>query len=73
MFLMIVVGFLMISNIKYSKLNNPKILLICAILVILTIVPYKLIYMGINIPATIIFIITILYILMGIIKHIFKK
>lgn len=73
MFLMIIVGFLMISNIRYSKLNNPKILLICAILVILTIAPYKLVYMGINIPATIIFIMTILYIFMGIIKHIFKK
>jgi len=69
MFLMVIVGFLMISNIKYPKINNSKVLFICAILVILIIIPYNLIYMGINIPATIIFIMTILYILFGIINQ----
>ena len=73
MILMMVVGILMISNIKYSKLNNPKLLLICAILVILAIIPYKIIYLNINIPATIIFIITLIYILYGLLGRLIIK
>ncbi len=73
MILMIVVGILMISNIKYSKLNNSKLLLICAILVILAIIPYKIIYLNINIPATIIFIITLIYIFYGLLKGLIIK
>ena len=40
MALMLIVGFLMISNIKYSKLNNPKLLIVFAILLIFILIPY---------------------------------
>lgn len=73
MTLMIIVSLLMISNIKYPKLSNPKILLICAISILLIIIPYPIIYMEINIFAVIVFVIVLLYILIGLIKGLSSK
>ena len=63
--LMVIIGFLMISNIKYSKLNNPKLLIVFAILVILILIPYPIVFFNINIPATAVFILTLIYIFNG--------
>ncbi|KZX15498.1 CDP-alcohol phosphatidyltransferase [Methanobrevibacter cuticularis] len=73
MFLMVVVGFLMISNIKYKKFYNPQILPIIAILVLLAIIPNSMIFWGINIPATIIFIITLVYVFITPMLNLFKN
>jgi len=72
MILMVIVGFLMISNIKYSKLNNPKLLIVFAILAILILIPYPLVFWGINIPTTIVFLLTLIYIFLGLFKGLFS-
>ncbi|MDR0900855.1 MAG: archaetidylserine synthase, partial [Methanobrevibacter sp.] len=61
MILMVIFGFLMISTVKYKKTNNMAILAIAGLLVILTIIPYKIAIFGVNIPATLLFIITLSY------------
>jgi len=65
MILMVLIGFLMISNIKYSKLNNPKLLIVFAILTILILIPYPIMFFNINIPATAVFVLTLIYIFKG--------
>lgn len=67
--LMVIVGILMISNLKYAKLNNPTLLPIFVILVVLLFIPFPIEFMGINIPAAILFIITMGYIFIGFIKN----
>ena len=62
MILMIIMSILMISNLKYSKLNNPIYLLIFMILIFLIIIPYPIVFAGVNIPATIVLILTLSYI-----------
>jgi archaetidylserine synthase len=71
MVLMIIIGLLMISNIRYRKLNDPKILIITGILIFLVIIPYQLIYMGINVFATIVFIIVMIYIILELFRELF--
>jgi archaetidylserine synthase len=72
MILMVVISILMISNIKYKKLNNPIYLAIFAICVLLTLIRYPIVVMSINIPATIVFILALLYVLIGLLKSLFK-
>jgi len=73
MILMVIVGFLMISNIKYSKLNDPKLLIVFAILVVLILIPYPIVFWGINIPATAAFVLTLVYIFSGLFKGLFSS
>lgn len=73
MILMVIGGFLMISNIKYSKLNDPKLLFVFAILIILILIPYPIVFWGINIPATIVFVLTLIYVLLGLFKELFSS
>ncbi|MCL2688085.1 MAG: archaetidylserine synthase [Methanobrevibacter sp.] len=69
MVLMVIIGVLMISNIKYAKFYHPILLPIIAVLVLLLIIPFPIDFMGMNIPAAILFIITLGYICTGLINH----
>jgi len=73
MILMAIVGFLMISNIKYSKFNDPKLLIIFVIIVILILIPYSIVFWGINIPAFIAYVLTLIYIFSGLFKGLFSS
>ena len=59
--LMIIVATLMVSNFKYPKVDNYPIIAIAVILIILT--PLKLALFNINIPALILFIIVLIYLI----------
>ncbi|MDR1820635.1 MAG: archaetidylserine synthase [Methanobrevibacter sp.] len=59
--LMIVSSTLMISNIKYPKFNNIKIIIIALILILLIIIPIPISYNGIDVPAAILFILTLIF------------
>jgi len=65
MVLMIIVSVLMISNVRYPKFGNIPVLSIALILVILMIFKLPLIY-GINIPALILLLITLFYLIRNI-------
>jgi len=60
--LMIATGFLMISNVKYPKFDNMKIISLGGLLILLIIVSYLLNLQEINIFATILFILAVIYI-----------
>ena len=80
--LMISIGFLMISNVKYPKFNNIKIILFVGLLILLIIIFYSLglygikldiifyslTFYGINIFATLLFALTGVYIFINSIK-----
>jgi len=74
--LMIVTGLLMISNVKYPKFNNTKIILFTGLLILLIIVfyllnlygLYSLNLYGMNIFATILFALTVVYVFINLIK-----
>jgi len=53
--LMIVSSILMISNVKYLKFNNLKVIGIGIVLIILILIPIPIVALGLNIPATILF------------------
>ncbi|MCL2115926.1 MAG: archaetidylserine synthase [Methanobrevibacter sp.] len=72
MVLMIAIGFLMISNVKYPKFNNIKIIFFGALLILLIIVFYLLSLPGINILATVLFSLTMIYIVINYIKSLKK-
>jgi archaetidylserine synthase len=72
MILMVIVGFFMISNFRYSKFNNPKILILFAILAILILIPYPFVLWGIDIPAILVFILTLIYIFSGLFNELFS-
>jgi archaetidylserine synthase len=59
--LMIIVATLMVSNFKYPKVDNYPMIAISVILIILT--PLKLALFNINIPALILFIIVLIYLI----------
>jgi archaetidylserine synthase len=59
--LMIISGILMISNIKYPKFDNVKIIAVAVILILLIIVPIPIVFKEFNIPATILFILTLIF------------
>lgn len=60
--LSIIIGFLMVSNLKYIKINNPIILVITLFLIILVLIPYSFNIHEINIPASLLFIMLLIYI-----------
>lgn len=65
MVLMIIVSVLMISNVRYPKFGNKPVLSIALILIILMIFKLPMIY-GINIPALILLLITLFYLIRNI-------
>ncbi|MDR2967687.1 MAG: archaetidylserine synthase [Methanobacteriaceae archaeon] len=66
--LMIVTGLLMISNVKYPKFDNIKIISFGALLILLIIIFYLLNLAGLNIFATILFALTVIYVVINFIK-----
>jgi hypothetical protein len=51
----------MISNTKYPKFNNIKVIIIAIVLIILIIIPLPIYYNRIDIPAAILFILTLIF------------
>lgn len=66
--LMIIVSLLMISNVTYPKFDNLIIIGISVVLIVLIILPISLTLFGINIPALILLIFSLYYLLINLIK-----
>ena len=63
-----IVSILMISNIKYPKFSNIPIIAISCILIILLILPIPTIVYGINVPALILLLFCLYYLIINLIK-----
>ena len=63
------ISILMISNVKYKKFDNTAVIAISAVLIILLILPVDLKIQGINIPATILLLFCLYYLIINLIKH----
>lgn len=66
--LMTIVSLLMISNVTYPKFDNLIIIRISVVLIVLIILPISLTLFGINIPALILLIFSLYYLLINLIK-----
>ena len=66
--LSIIVSLLMISNIKYPKFSNKPIIAVSFILIILIILPIPTVLFNINIPALILLLFCLYYLLSNLIK-----
>ena len=66
--LMTIVSLLMISNVTYRKFDNLIIIGISVVLIVLIILPISLTLFGINIPALILLIFSLYYLLINLIK-----
>ena len=66
--LALIVSILMISNIKYPKFSNMPIIAISCILIILLILPIPTIVYGINVPALILLLFCLYYLIINLIK-----
>lgn len=64
-----IVSILMISNIKYPKFSNMPIIAISCILIILLILPIPTIVYGINVPALILLLFCLYYLIINLIKN----
>lgn len=71
--LSIVISLIMISTIIYPKFDNVPILAISVILIILLILPFKIILFNINIPALLLLLFCLYYLLINLIKHYTKN
>lgn len=67
--LSIIISLIMISRIIYPKFDNMPILAISAILIILLILPFKIILFNINIPALLLLLFCLYYLLINLIKN----
>lgn len=67
--LSIVISILMISNIRYPKFDNIPVIGISAILIIILILPINIIVYNINIPAIILLLFCLYYIIINLIKN----
>ncbi len=67
--LSIIVSLLMISNIRYPKFDNNYIIGISAILIILLILPLNIIVSNINIPAALLLLFCLYYLIINLIKR----
>ena len=67
--LSVVVSLIMISTIIYPKFDNTPILAISVILIILLILPFKIILLGINIPALLLLLFCLYYLIINLIKN----
>lgn len=68
-FLSIIVSLIMISNIKYSKFNNMPLIGISTVLIILLILPIKIAIFNINIPAILLLLFCLYYLIINLIKR----
>jgi archaetidylserine synthase len=59
--LMTISSVLMISNVKYPKFNNMKIIIVALILMVLIVVQIPISYNGIDVPATVLLILTLIF------------
>lgn len=66
--LMTIVSLLMISNVTYPKFDNLIIIRISVVLIVLIILPISITLFGINIPALILLIFSLYYLLINLIK-----
>ena len=66
--LSIIVSILMISNVKYPKFSNIPIIAISCILIVLIILPIPTVFLNINIPALILLLFCLYYLLSNLIK-----
>ena len=67
--LSIMISLIMISTVIYPKFDNMPILAISVILIILLIIPFKIILFNINIPALLLLLFCLYYLLINLIKH----
>ena len=63
------ISILMISNVRYKKFDNTAVIAISAVLIILLILPVDLKIQGINIPAAILLLFCLYYLIINLIKH----
>ncbi|MBQ2613288.1 MAG: archaetidylserine synthase [Methanobrevibacter sp.] len=67
--LSIIISLIMISTVIYPKFDNMPILAISVILIILLILPFKIILFNINIPALLLLLFCLYYLLINLIKN----
>ena len=67
--LMIIVSLLMISNVRYPKFDNLIIIGISVVLIVLIILPINLTLFNINLPALILLIFSLYYLLINLIRN----
>ncbi|WP_458404656.1 archaetidylserine synthase [Methanobrevibacter sp.] len=67
--LSIIVSLIMISNIRYPKFDNKPLIGFCAILIFLLILPIKISVFNINIPAIILLLCCLYYLIINLIKR----
>ena len=65
----IIVSLLMISNIRYPKFDNKPVIAISTVLIVLLILPIKIAAYNINIPATLLLIFCLYYLIINLIKR----
>ena len=67
--LSIIVSLIMISTIIYPKFDNVPVLAVSCILILLLILPIKIVLFNINIPALLLLIFCLYYLIINLIKH----
>ena len=67
--LSIIISLLMISNIRYQKFDNIPIIAISAVLILILILPINIIIFNINIPALILLLFCLYYLIINLIKR----
>ncbi|WP_458453620.1 archaetidylserine synthase [Methanobrevibacter sp.] len=67
--LSIIVSLIMISNIKYPKFDNKPLIGFCAILILILILPAKIAVFNLNIPAIILLLCCLYYLIINLIKR----
>ena len=67
--LSIIVSLLMISNVQYPKFSNIPVLAISAVLIAILILPVNVILFNINIPATLLLLFCLYYLIINLIKR----
>ena len=64
-----IISLLMICNVRYKKFDNMPLIAISAILIIILILPINIIIFNINIPATLLLLFCLYYLIINLIKH----
>ena len=67
--LSLIVSLIMISTVIYPKFDNIPILAISVILIILLILPFKIVLLTVNIPALLLLLFCLYYLIINLIKH----
>lgn len=67
--LSIIVSLIMVSTIIYPKFDNVPVLAISVILIFLLILPFKIVLLSVNIPALLLLLFCLYYLIINLIKH----